>query len=63
MSYKKGVRSELSPAEKLKYRIPVNLCTQNFYRLKAKAKEAGMSHNELARHSSIGGGEVAKESR
>jgi hypothetical protein len=54
MSYKKGVRPELSPAEKLKYRIPVNLCMQDFYRLKAKAKEAGMGHNELARRNSIG---------
>ncbi|KAA6320064.1 hypothetical protein EZS27_030116 [termite gut metagenome] len=49
MKDKKGGRPQLSPAEKLKYRIPVKLCTQDFYDLKAKAKTVGMSCTELAR--------------
>ncbi|KAA6340877.1 hypothetical protein EZS27_011278 [termite gut metagenome] len=49
MKDKKGGRPQLSPAEKLKYRIPVRLCTQDFYDLKAKAKTVGMSSTELAR--------------
>ena len=46
---KKGGRPKLSPAEKLKYRIAVNLCTKDFYVLKAKANRAGMICTELAR--------------
>ncbi|OAV65975.1 Bacterial mobilization protein (MobC) [Bacteroidales bacterium Barb6XT] len=49
MKDRKGGRPRLSPAEKLKYRIPVKLCTQDFYNLKAKAKETRMSYTELAR--------------
>ena len=49
MKDKKGGRPKLSPAEKLKYRIAVNLCTKDFYALKAKATEAGMTYTELAR--------------
>ena len=46
---KKGGRPKLSPAEKLKYRVAVNLCTKDFYALKAKASRAGMTCTELAR--------------
>ena len=46
---KKGGRPKLSPAEKLKYRISVRLCTQDYYALKAKAAQAGMSCTEVAR--------------
>jgi hypothetical protein len=49
MEEKKGGRPKLSPAEKLKYRIAVNLCTKDFYALKAKATQAGMTCTELAR--------------
>jgi len=49
MKDKKGGRPKLSPAEKLKYRVAVKLCTQDFYNLKAKAKTAGMTYTELAR--------------
>ncbi|KAA6320726.1 hypothetical protein EZS27_029537 [termite gut metagenome] len=49
MKDKKGGRPKLSPAEKSKYRVPVRLCTQDFYDLKAKAKTAGMNCTELAR--------------
>ena len=49
MKNKKGGRPKLSPAEKLKYRIAVNLCTKDFYALKAKATQAGMTYTELAR--------------
>jgi hypothetical protein len=49
MKDKKGGRPRLSPAEKLKYRVAVKLCTQDFYNLKAKAKASGMTYTELAR--------------
>jgi hypothetical protein len=51
---KKGGRPKLSPAEKLKYRIAVNLCTKDFYALKAKAAQAGMTCTEIARQAIIG---------
>ncbi|GHS93760.1 hypothetical protein FACS1894207_0750 [Bacteroidia bacterium] len=40
---KNGGRPKLSPAEKLKYRIAVNLCTKDYYALKAKAAQVGMT--------------------
>jgi hypothetical protein len=46
---RKGGRPKSSPAEKLKYRIAVNLCTKDFYTLKAKATQAGMTVTEVAR--------------
>jgi hypothetical protein len=46
---KNGGRPKLSPAEKLKYRIAVNLCTKDYYALKAKATQAGMTCTEMAR--------------
>jgi hypothetical protein len=46
---KRGGRPKLSPAEKLKYRIAVNLCTKDFFDLKAKATQAGMTCAEIAR--------------
>ena len=49
-----GGRPKLSPAEKLKYRVAVNLCTKDFYVLKAKASQAGMTCTELARLAIIG---------
>ncbi|MDR1584062.1 MAG: MobC family plasmid mobilization relaxosome protein [Prevotellaceae bacterium] len=49
MNDKKGGRPKLSPAEKLKYRVAVKLCTQDFYTLKAKAAQAGMTCTEVAR--------------
>jgi len=49
MKNKKGGRPKLSPAEKLKYRIAINLCTKDFYALKAKATQAGMTCTEVAR--------------
>jgi hypothetical protein len=49
MNDKKGGRPKLSPAEKLKYRVAVKLCTQDFYSLKAKAAQAGMTCTEVAR--------------
>jgi len=51
---KKGGRPKLSPAEKLKYRIAVNLCTKDFYALKAKATQAKMTCTELARKAILG---------
>jgi hypothetical protein len=50
----KGGRPKLSPAEKLKYRVAVNLCTKDFFALKAKAAQAGMSYTETARQAIIG---------
>jgi hypothetical protein len=46
---KKGGRPKLSPAEKLKYRVAVNLCTKDYYALKAKASQAGVTCTEVAR--------------
>ena len=46
---RKGGRPELSPAEKLKYRVAVKLCTKDFFDLKAKATQAGMTCTEVAR--------------
>ena len=45
----KGGRPKLNASEKLKYRIAVNLCTKDYYILKAKATRAGMTCTELAR--------------
>jgi hypothetical protein len=54
MKDKKGGRAKLSPAEKLKYRIAVNLCTKDYFALKAKAAQAKMTCTELARQAIIG---------
>ncbi|MDR0506337.1 MAG: MobC family plasmid mobilization relaxosome protein [Dysgonamonadaceae bacterium] len=51
---KAGGRPKLNPAEKLKYRIAVNLCTKDFYALKAKATQAEMTCTEVARQAIIG---------
>jgi len=51
---KKGGRPKLNPSEKLQYRIPVRPCTRDFYALKAKAKQAGMTYTEVARMAIIG---------
>ena len=47
--YKKGGRSTKSIAEKKKYRITVKLNTQDYYTLKGKAKNAGISMSEFVR--------------
>jgi hypothetical protein len=51
---KKVGRPKLNDAEKLKYRIAVKFCTKDFYELKAKAKQAGMTPTEVARLAIIG---------
>ena len=51
---KKGGRPKLSSAEKLKYRIAVNLCTKDFFDLKAKATQVGMTCTEVARKAITG---------
>lgn len=45
----KGGRPQKGAAEKLKYRIPVKLKTEDYYTFKAKAETAGMKPAELAR--------------
>ena len=51
---RKGGRPKLSPAEKLKYKVAVNLCTKDFYTLKAKSTQVGMTCTEVARLAIIG---------
>ena len=45
--YKKGGRPTKGAAEKKKYRITVKLNTQDYYRLKGKAKGAGVTMSEF----------------
>ena len=45
--YKKGGRPTKGVAEKKKYRITVKLNTQDYYRLKGKAKGAGVTMSEF----------------
>ena len=47
--YKKGGRPTKGAAEKKKYRITVKLNTQDYYTLKGKAKNAGISKSEFVR--------------
>ena len=47
--YKKGGRPTKGAAEKKKYRITVKLNTQDYYTLKGKAKNAGISMSEFVR--------------
>ena len=47
--YKKGGRPTKGVAEKKKYRITVKLNTQDYYTLKGKAKNAGISMSEFVR--------------
>ena len=47
--YKKGGRPTKGVAEKKKYRITVKLNTQDYYTLKGKAKNAGISMSEFIR--------------
>ena len=51
---KRGGRPKVNPAEKLKYRIPVRLCTKDYFALKAKASQAKMTCTEVARKAIIG---------
>lgn len=47
--YKKGGRPTKGVAEKKKYRITVKLNTQDYYTLKGKAKNAGVTMSEFVR--------------
>ena len=47
--YKKGGRPTKGIAEKKKYRITVKLTTEDYYTLKGKAKNAGISMSEFVR--------------
>ena len=47
--YNKGGRPTKGAAEKKKYRITVKLNTQDYYTLKGKAKNAGISMSEFVR--------------
>ena len=47
--YNKGGRPTKDAAEKKKYRITVKLNTQDYYTLKGKAKNAGISMSEFVR--------------
>ena len=47
--YKKGGRPTKGAAEKKKYRITVKLTTEDYYTLKGKAKNAGISMSEFVR--------------
>jgi len=49
MSRNIGGRPKKGPAEKLKYRVAVKLRTEDYYSLKARAREAGVSATEFAR--------------
>ena len=51
---KKGGRPKLNPSVKLKYVISVKLSTFDFYNLKSKSTEAGISCTELARMAIVG---------
>lgn len=46
---KKGGRPRKDAAEKLKYKVTIKLCTQDYYSLKAAARTAGMRPATLAR--------------
>jgi hypothetical protein len=54
MKTKKGGRPRKGLAEKLRYRIAVKLCTEDYYRIKSVAKTAGISMTEFARKAIIG---------
>jgi hypothetical protein len=54
MNDKRDGRPRLNPAEKLKYRVAVKLCTEDFYALNAKSSAAGMTPTELARLAIVG---------
>ena len=47
--YNKGGRPTKGAAEKKKYRITVKITTEDYYTLKGKAKNAGISMSEFAR--------------
>ena len=49
IEYKKGGRPTKGAAEKKKYRITVKLNTQDYYTLKGKAKNAGVTMSEFVR--------------
>jgi len=51
---KRGGRPKMNSAEKLKYRIPVKLCTKDYFALEAKATQAKMTPTEVARKAIIG---------
>ena len=45
----KGGRPVKGTTEKLKYRLPVKMATEDYYLLKSKAKSAGVSASEFIR--------------
>ena len=49
IEYKKGGRPTKGVTEKKKYRITVKLTTEDYYTLKGKAKNAGISMSEFVR--------------
>jgi len=51
---KRGGRPKLDASKKRKYRVSVNLCTEDFYPLKRKVNDAGISLSEFARLAIIG---------
>ena len=51
---RRGGRPKLNISVKRKYRVSVNLCTEDFYPLKSKANDAGVSLSEFARLAIIG---------
>lgn len=51
---RKGGRFRLNPSRKLKFRVAVKLCAQDYYTLKAKATHAGITCTELARMAIMG---------
>jgi len=60
MSTNMGGRPKKGPAEKLKYRVSVKLCTEDYYSLKARAREAGVNATEFARQAILSGRVVAR---
>jgi len=46
---KKGGRPRLNPSQKLRYRVAVKLCAQDYDILRIKAAEASITCSELAR--------------
>jgi len=60
MSRNKGGRPRKGLAEKLKYRVVVKLRTEDYYNLKARAREAGISATEFARQAIVSGRVVAR---
>ena len=48
-NYNKGGRPSKEAAEKLKYKVTIKLATEDYYTLKSKAHQAGMTVSEFVR--------------